>query len=108
MPITGMVGANTSLKVKSLVPERKANLKIVREDTFAFLEKNNIKYMPSVSNCFMMDTKRPGMQFVEAMRKEKVFIGRVWPAWPTWARVTVGTGEEMKKFQAACLKCYNA
>lgn len=108
MPITGMVGAETSLKVKTLVPERKANLKVVREDTFAFLEKNNIKFMPSVSNCFMMDTKRPGMEFVEAMRKEKVYIGRVWAAWPTWARVTVGTKDEMAKFQAACLKCYSA
>jgi len=108
MPITGMVGAETSLKVKTLVPERKANLKAVREDTFAFLEKNNIQFVPSVSNCFMMDTKRPGMQFVEAMRNEKVYIGRVWPVWPTWARVTVGTKDEMQKFQAACLKCYSA
>jgi histidinol-phosphate aminotransferase len=108
MPITGMVGADTSLKVKTLVPERAANLKIVREDTFAFLDKNNIKYVPSVSNCFMMDTKRPGMEFVKAMLGEKVFIGRVWQAWPTWARVTVGTKEEMAKFQAATLKVYNS
>jgi len=28
-------------------------------------------------------------------------IGRVWPAWPTHVRVTVGTQEEMDKFTAA-------
>jgi len=108
MPITGMAGADTSLKVKTLVPERKKKLADVREETFAFLTKNNIVFVPSVSNCFMMDTKRPGMQFVKAMQGENVFIGRVWPVWPTWARVTVGTKEEMAKFQAATLKCYNA
>ncbi len=107
MPITGMVGAETSLKLKTLVPERATALKAIREDTFAFFDKNNIKYVPSVSNCFMMDTKRPGMEFVKAMAGEKVYIGRVWKAWPTWARVTVGTKEEMAKFQAATLKVYN-
>ncbi len=108
MPITGMAGADASLKVKDLVAERKKKLADVREETFAFLTKNNITFIPSVSNCFMMDTKRPGMQFVKAMQGDNVFIGRVWPVWPTWARVTVGTKEEMAKFQAACLKCYNA
>jgi histidinol-phosphate aminotransferase len=48
--------------------------------------------------------KRPGRQIVDAMAMEKVFIGRVWPAWPTHVRVTVGTPEEMKKFQTAFLK----
>jgi histidinol-phosphate aminotransferase len=108
MPITGMAGADSSLKVKTLVAERKKKMADVREETFAFLGKKNITFVPSVSNCFMMDTKRPGMQFIKAMQGENVFIGRVWPVWPTWARVTVGTKEEMAKFQAACLKCYNA
>ncbi len=52
----------------------------------------------------MVDVKRPGNQIVTAMRTEKVYIGRVWPSWPTYVRVTVGTAEEMKKFQAAFLK----
>jgi histidinol-phosphate/aromatic aminotransferase/cobyric acid decarboxylase-like protein len=38
------------------------------------------------------------------MRKEKIYIGRVWPSWPTHVRVTIGTQEEMDKFKAAFLK----
>jgi len=38
------------------------------------------------------------------MRKEKIFIGRTWPSWPTHVRVSVGTPEEMEKFQSAFLK----
>jgi len=104
LPITGMAAASTSLQQKNLVPERRKLIGNVREDTFNFLEKNKFHYVPSVSNCFMVDTKRPGNDVVAAMRKEKVYIGRVWPAWPTYVRVTVGTSDEMKKFQTAFVK----
>jgi len=60
--------------------------------------------VPSVSNKFMVDTKRPAKDVIEAMRKEKVYIGRPWPVWPTSVRVTVGTADEMAKFKAAFLK----
>jgi histidinol-phosphate aminotransferase len=39
-----------------------------------------------------------------AMMKEKILIGRTWPAWPTKVRVTIGSAEEMKRFQTALLK----
>jgi len=50
------------MKVKTLVPERRAKMKQVREDTFAFLEKKNIKYVPSQANFFMMEVNRPGAE----------------------------------------------
>jgi len=86
------------------VPERRKIIGDVRNDTLAFLAKNNFHYAPSVSNCFMVDTKRPGGDVVLAMRKEKVYVGRVWSAWPTYIRVTVGTQDEMNKFKSAFLK----
>ena len=104
MPVTAMVGAAASLKVKNLVPERRKIIQDVRENTFAFLDKHNFHYVPSVSNKFMVDVKRPGEEVILALRQEKIYIGRVWPSWPTYVRVTVGTQEEMNKFQAAFLK----
>ncbi len=104
LPVTGMVGATTSLQVKTLVQERKKNMRAVREDVFAFLSKNNISFVPSDSNCFMLDTKRPAGQYVKAMQAEKVYVGRVWPAWPTYSRITIGTAAEMATFKAATLK----
>jgi histidinol-phosphate/aromatic aminotransferase/cobyric acid decarboxylase-like protein len=104
MPITGMAAASTSMQVKDLVPTRRKLIAQVRENTFEFMEKNNFKYIPSVSNCFMADTGKPGMEVVMAMRKENVFIGRVWPVWPNFVRVTVGTADEMQKFQVAYKK----
>ena len=102
-----MVGATASLKVKNLVPERRKIMKDVREDVFAFLQKNNITFIPSVTNCFMLDAKMPARRLINAMKKEKVYIGRVWPVWPTNTRITVGTKEEMAKFKTALLKAMN-
>lgn len=104
LPVTGVAAATASLKVKTLVPERRKIIKDVRDDVFSFLDKNGVSFIPSVSNCFMLDAKVPAKRLVRALQKEKVYIGRVWPAMPTHARVSVGTKEEMAKFKTALLK----
>lgn len=104
LPLTAMVGATASLRVKRLVAERRKIIGDIRGDVFGFLEKNKFAYVPSVSNKFMLDVRRPGGEVIAALRREKVFIGRVWPVWPTHVRVTVGSREEMAKFKAAFLK----
>ena len=101
LPITGLACATASLKAKNLVAERRAINKKIRENTFEFLAKKNVKFIPSETNFFMMEVGRPGTEFAQAMAAQKIFIGRVWPAWPTKVRVTVGTQAEMDKFKAA-------
>jgi histidinol-phosphate aminotransferase len=108
LPITGMVAATASLKVsKRLVPERRKTIADIREDVSSWLAKKNVKFVPSVSNKIMVDVRRPGGQIVDAMRKEKVYIGRVWPSWPNHVRVSIGTKEEMEKFKTAFAKVMN-
>ncbi|HEX6894523.1 MAG TPA: pyridoxal phosphate-dependent aminotransferase [Bryobacteraceae bacterium] len=104
LPVTAVAGGIVSLKLPKLVPERRKMIGDIREDTIAFLEKHNYKVLPSESNCFMVNTRRPGEQVIDGMRKENVIIGRLFPALPTYVRVTVGTREEMDKFKAAFLK----
>jgi len=108
MPITSMVGATVSLKTKNLVSERRKIIGDVREDTFNFLTSKNVEFVPSESNCFMMNVKQPGKEFYQAMAAKKVYIGRVWPVWPTWVRVSVGTKDEMAKFKQAFTELYSA
>jgi histidinol-phosphate aminotransferase len=104
LPITGLACATASLRAKGLVPERRAINKRIREDVFSFLEKKNMKFVPSETNFFMMEVNRPGAEYAKAMADQKIFIGRVWAAWPTKVRVTVGTQDEMNKFKAAIEK----
>jgi histidinol-phosphate aminotransferase len=104
MPITAVVAASASLKDPGLVPERKRINATIRQETFQWLDRNGYSYIPSESNCFLLDTKRPGKQVIDAMAEQKVFIGRIWPIMPTCVRITVGTHEEMQQFQAALQK----
>lgn len=100
-PSTAMVGAHVSLSVKELVPTRKKYTHDVREGVFAWMKEKGYAYVPSVSNKFMVDVKRPARDVYQALAKQNVFVGRVWPIWPTHLRVTVGTREEMEKFKTA-------
>jgi histidinol-phosphate/aromatic aminotransferase/cobyric acid decarboxylase-like protein len=105
MPITGMAAASTSLKVKSLIPERRKIIGDVRTDTLDFLTAKGYTVVPSVSNKFMVDLKTDPKPFIAKMATDHhVYVGRVWPVWPTYVRVSVGTKEEMARFKDAFVK----
>jgi histidinol-phosphate aminotransferase len=96
-----------SIQDKTLILTRRKINADIRASTLEWMEKNGYKYYPgSEANFFMVDVKRPGRQFSALMQKEDVFIGRTWAAMPNYVRVTVGTAEEMQKFQGAFKKCY--
>jgi histidinol-phosphate aminotransferase len=101
LPVTGIAAASASLKQPELVPTRRKIIADTRNATFAWLDSKGYKYVPSVSNCFMIDTGRPGRTVMAAMQKHDVYIGRVWPIWPNSVRITVGTPAEMARFQTA-------
>jgi histidinol-phosphate aminotransferase len=104
LPITGLIAAKASLLDTELVPKRKKMIADVRNDTFAWLKQNNYSFIPSESNCFMIDVKRPPNQIRAAMAKDGVFIGRSWPAMPTSVRITVGLPAEMEAFKVSFKK----
>ncbi len=104
MPTTAVAAAIASLTAPALVPERRRINAGIRQQTFQWLDRNGYAYIPSESNCFLLDTKRSGKEVREAMAKEDVLIGRVWPVMPTYVRITVGTQAEMDRFQAAFQK----
>ena len=101
MPITAVAAATASLKHEHLVSERKQVNAAVRQKTFDWLSSHGYSYILSESNCFMLDTKRPAKEVIDAMAARNVYIGRIWPVWPTNTRITVGTTQEMEAFQEA-------
>ncbi len=108
LPITSMAAVNASLAVKDLVATRRKVIADIRNETFSFLAKNNIEFLPSDANMFMMNVKRPGGEFARLMANKNVYIGRVWGAMPNWVRVTVGSAQDMARFREVCVECYNA
>lgn len=107
MPVTALVAAMASLKEPQLVKDRKRVNAQIRESVFHWLDQNGYSYIPSQSNCFMLDTKRDAKEVIAAMGKQNVFIGRIWPVMPTYTRITIGSAPEMETFQAAYKKVIN-
>lgn len=101
LPITAVAAATASLKHEHLVSERKLVNTTTRQKTFGWLDRQGYSYVPSQTNFFMLDTKRPAKEVIDAMAARNVFIGRIWPVWPTYSRITVGTQPEMDAFMSA-------
>ncbi len=104
MPVTAVAAASASLNDATLIATRKRVNEQVRTATFEWLDRNGYSYIPSVSNCFLLEMKRPAKEVIAAMAQQNVVIGRVWPAMPTYARITIGTSAEMEQFQTAFQK----
>ena len=102
MPVTALAAARASLQDPELVPLRRKIIGDTRTQSIAWLKANGYKVLGDPqTNCFMIDTGRNGRQVMAAMREKKILIGRTWPIWPNAVRITVGTPEEMAKFQVA-------
>jgi histidinol-phosphate aminotransferase len=109
MPVTALAAAKHSLLDANLVPMRKKLTADTRKDTIAWLRANGFKVLgDSQTNCFMVETGRPGKAVFNAMKEKKVYIGRSWAALPTAVRVSVGTPEEMAKFKVAWMEVMSA
>jgi histidinol-phosphate aminotransferase len=101
LPITALAAAKTSLLQTDLVASRKKIIGDTRVETLAWLMNEGHATTPSESNCFMLETGRPGKEVLAAMAAKDIYIGRIWPAWPTQVRITVGTHDEMLAFRKA-------
>ena len=107
--ITSAAGANAALLDEELVPLRRKINADIRSETLEFLTRRGYSILPgSQANFFMVDVKRPGGEFQSAMLEQNVAIGRTWSSMPTWVRVSVGTRDEMARFQSAFVKCMDA
>jgi histidinol-phosphate aminotransferase len=101
LPVTALAAAQASLLDKDLVPARKKIVGDIRTETLAWLKSEGYTTTPSETNCFMLDVRRPGKEVLAAMAAKEIYIGRIWPAWPSQVRITVGTREEMLAFRKA-------
>ena len=110
LPITAMAAGAAAYTQADAIKARRNEMIAVREETFAYLKKRNIAYHSgSQANMFMVDWKtKPAKEVQAALLAQGVQIGRNWPIWPTVSRVTVGSADEMKKFQIAVDKVLTA
>ena len=73
----------------------------LRKKTVAELQSQGFYVIPSETNFFMVQTKRPVQQVIDEFAKRQVLVGRPFPPMLDFLRVSIGTEEEMKRFSVA-------
>jgi len=69
--------------------------------TVKALDKLGYKSIPSQANFIMFDCKRQVVAIIKAMKERNVAVGRLFPAYPTHMRLTIGKQSEMESFLSA-------
>jgi histidinol-phosphate aminotransferase len=83
--------------------------KLVRECltmTMKTCDELGLKYTKSQANFVMFDTGKPLREFSAFMRQKGIAVGRPFPPYDTWARVSMGKVEQMPQFLDAMRAFY--
>jgi histidinol-phosphate aminotransferase len=90
--------AVASLKDQAHIDKERARNNEVRKYTTRFFNDLGFKTTDSQCNFVFVNIGRPAKDFKEACAKQAVLVGREFPPLEkTWARISLGTMEEMKK-----------
>jgi histidinol-phosphate aminotransferase len=73
----------------------------LRRSTTDELVRLGYQVIPSETNFFMVDLRRPVVPVIEAFRLRGVLVGRPFPPMMQHLRVSVGTADEMQRFLRA-------
>ena len=76
--------------------ERQLN-RDARAYTHQWFEKAGYKVIPSEANFFMVDIRRDSKQFQAVCEKRGVLVGRPFPPLTNYARISIGTIDEMRR-----------
>ena len=101
LSVLAAVSCIASLKQPNLVAERKQLNAKRRDETMKWLTQQGFTCMPSETNFFMVDVKRPAPDVANALLQKGVHISNRWKMLPTTVRVSVGTEEDMAAFRQA-------
>ncbi len=110
LPVPSAACATASLTAKTLIDARRKELIATRTMTEEFLTKRGLKLIgPSHGNMLMIDWKTKSAKDMKAaFAAQGVEIARVFPAWPTVSRISIGSKADMEGFFAAYNKVASA
>ena len=101
-------GGVTALNdVDAMMKVKKETLRL-REKAVSDLKTYGYSAIPSETNFFMVHIKRPVQQVIPEFRKHGVLVGRPFPPMNDYMRVSVGTPDEMARFQTAFKQIFTA
>ena len=99
--IMALVAALASLKdLEHVTRTRQLNTE-VKKSVCAEFDSLGYRYIPSHTNFMMINLRREVRPVLNSLRNRGVEVGRLFPALPTFMRVTIGTREQMQGLLSA-------
>ncbi len=97
----GLAAATASYTDVAFQAESRRNIATGVALTTAVLDELKLRYAPTWGNFVFFDTGSPAPQFMAAMRRRGIVLGRPFAPYTTWCRVSMGTVAQMRLFADA-------
>jgi histidinol-phosphate aminotransferase len=97
----GLAAARASLADQENAARVRERNSRIRTAFLAWLEEHNLKTVPSDTNFVMIDIGRPVPPVIDALKQRGFLVGRLFPSMPNHLRISLGTEEQMARFQPA-------
>lgn len=99
--VVAAIGATASLADSTALASASKRIVADRERFMAEAAKRKLKVLPSQANFMMFDSGRPVRQAIDFFSKQHVKIGRPFPPYDTYLRISLGMPQEMDAFWRA-------
>lgn len=93
----GAVAASATLHDKAYLEMSLEATKLSKKIVTDAFEELGIEYLPSQAN-FIFHKTKPGIDYKAKMAESHIMVGRAFPPYTDWNRLTLGTPGEMKAF----------
>jgi len=93
--------ARASLADVGFVADCRQRILASRARITAELTRLKLRYAEPNGNFVFFDTGMPLARFTELMRQRNILVGRLFPPYDTWCRITIGTEPEVTAFLQA-------
>lgn len=98
--VLAAAAAMATLSLEGHVRREVARNRAVRERSVKFFTDLGYAVVPPAGNFLMVDVRRPAPAFRDACRAQGILVGRPFPPLDTYARISLGTAEEMSRAEA--------
>jgi len=96
-----VAAATASLKAQGYVERVRQQVAAEREQWLRLFRELKLSHTPSSANFVFFETGRPHAAFSAALLREGVAIGRVFPPYARWARISIGLPPENVRARSA-------
>jgi histidinol-phosphate aminotransferase len=94
--VVSAAAAGASIQDTAYIAKQRDQIRATLETTVQTFKEAGCRVSDSQANFILVDVKRPAKEFREACERMGVLIGRDFPPLTNWARVSIGTAEEMR------------